>query len=155
MNASILLVGRSGDKLQITVSDPGRSVTKIPGIVKVKNLQFNGIMKITDANNIRTKLGRATQIRGYARLADLDRIIIDNPLTDAETTNLLANFSTADLERVGATTTPTPIPDPTDTDTIDWNTPPPATEGGFQFTMMHGALLLVALLAIWYFYFKK
>lgn len=121
MSTEILHVAKVGNDLQITVSDPSRTVTAVPGIVYISDINFSGLVLNPVKARISSALGTYLQIRSFSRYADLQRIRVTPNMSQEDMDIFVNQFESARLNRLTNSSN--------DGSGSGENNPPPIAEG--------------------------
>lgn len=153
MNTQILDVTKIGEDLQITVLDPQRQVTAIPGVVFLSGIEMTGLVLRSNRAAIESALGTYLPIRSGSRYADLQRIRIRPNLSQANLQIFASQFESARLNRLTSDTQNHGNEENPDPNTGGGNPDPDYTSvmsgAGYEFKTWHLAAVAVAVFLVY------
>jgi len=156
MSTEILYIEERNGKLILTIKDPTRAISKVPGLLRVTNVRLSNQLRkgnddSTKERNLNADLSRPMRIVGSSTYGDLVKVSIENPLNDIRSAWLFDDFFSAKVNRLGGTTPPPPPAPPPPPPTGNGNKDDEAATG-FKFNPIYlGGALLIALMALLYF----
>jgi hypothetical protein len=150
----ILLLERSNDKIKITISDPSREVSSVPGLVRLTDIEFDNQMAIKGTlSSLKSALQKVTRIKSLSSAQDLQSITIETTLSPTEIDKVVSRFVSGKVERIGATPPPNSPPPPTDEYGTEYDFKTEATTA-FEVNPMVIAAVVIAVLTLAYFKFR-
>jgi len=146
-------IQKVGDnKLKLIVDDPHRLITKLPGLVRIKDIAFNTLLLKHDKSAIIDKLNGPMRIRGYSKYGNLQVITIEPDLSSSRLTIAATAIETAVLTRVGGEAEgPEPDVDVDGNEEDPWF---PETDEEKSYTTIYIAVGVIGAIALIYWYYK-